>query len=70
MNKNINVIIEYLKLCEEFGTDNIYLSGADIRVLNDYIRTQNEKIKQLRDLSIYLDKELTNITKEIEEIEL
>lgn len=68
MNKNISVILEYLSLCEEFGTDNIYLSGADIRVLNDYIRTQNEKIKQLRDLSIYLDKELVNMTKEVEEL--
>ena len=68
MNKNINVILEYLNLCEEFGTDNIYLSGADIRLLNDYIRTQNEKIKQLRDLSIYLDKELVNMTKEVEEL--
>lgn len=68
--KNIEVILEYLKLCEEFGTDNIYLSGADIRVLNDYIDTQKEKVKQLRDLIIYLDKGLTNLTKEIEEIEL
>ena len=68
MNKNINVILEYLKLCEEFGTDNIYLSGADIRVLNDYIETQTQIIKQLRNLSTYL--EITNNTKEIEEIEL
>ena len=68
--KNIEVILEYLKLCEEFGTDNIYLSGADIRVLNDYINTQKEKIKQLRSLSIYLDKELTNLTKELEELKL
>lgn len=68
--KNIEVILEYLKLCEEFGTDNIYLSGADIRVLNDYINTQKEKIRQLRNLSISLDKELTNLTKEIEEIKL
>ena len=68
--KNIEVILEYLKLCEEFGTDNIYLSGADIRVLNDYINTQKEKIRQLRNLSISLDKELTNLTKELEELKL
>ena len=64
----IYVILEYLELAEELGLDSITLNGADIRRLNDYIRTQKEKIRQLRDLSISLDKELVNLTREVEEI--
>lgn len=64
----IYVILDYLELAEELGLDSVTLNGADIRRLNDYIRTQKEKIRQLRDLSISLDKELVNLTREVEEI--
>lgn len=67
---NIEVILKYLENSETVGVEEIILKGFDVRVLNDYIRTQKEKIRQFKELVIYLDKDLTNVTKELEELKL
>lgn len=67
---NIEVILKYLETAEALGTEEVILKGFDLRVLNDYIRTQKEKVIQLNNLIEYLDKELENITKELEEVVL
>ena len=67
---NIEVILKYLETAENIGTEEVILKGFDLRVLNDYIRTQKEKIIQLNNLINYLDKEIENITAELDTIVL
>lgn len=67
---NIEIILKYLETAELLGTEEVILKGFDLRVLNDYIRTQKEKVRQLNNLINYLDKELENITNELDNIEL
>lgn len=69
INYQLNALLECIDIYADLNSE-LLLSESDVKRLSDYINTQNEKIKQLRDLSIYLAKELTNMTKEIEEIEL
>ena len=63
MNKEL---LEDNKLLLQINGDYLDL----IVELKEEIATQKEKIRQLRDLSISLDKELTNMTKEVNDIEL
>lgn len=67
---NIEVILKYLETAEVLGSEEVILKGFDLRVLNDYIRTQKEKVRQLNNLIEYLYKELENITNELDNIEL
>ena len=72
----IELIEKYKKTIKELVEDNrklLQINGDYLDLIVDLkkeIATKNEKIKQLRDLSISLDKELTNMTKEVEEINL
>ena len=67
---NIEVILKYLETAESIGTEEVILKGFDVRVLNDYIKTQTEKIRKLNNLINYLDKEIENITAELDTIVL
>ena len=46
MNNNIECIIKYLDLAETLGVEEIKLSGFELRVLNDHLRTLYEQKKQ------------------------
>ena len=72
----LDIIEKYRKMNKELLEDNKLLLQINedyldlIVKLKEEIATQKEKIRQLRDLSISLDKELTNMTKEVNDIEL
>ena len=70
MNQNIETIIKYLDLAETLGVEEIKLSGIELRVLNDHLRTLYEQKRQLKQLVKYLNKDLVDMTKEIGSIEL
>ena len=70
MNQNIETIIKYLDLAETLGVEEIKLSGIELRVLNDHLRTLYEQKRQLKQLVKYLNKDLIDMTKEIGSIEL
>ena len=70
MNQNIENLIKYLDLSEVLGVEEIKLNGCDIRLLNEHLRTLYEQKKQLTALVKYLNKDLVNMTKELEEIKL
>lgn len=70
MNTNIENIIKYLDLAECLGVEEVKLSGCDLRVLNDHLRTLYEQKKQLTNLIKYLNKEIVNLTEEVGSIEL
>lgn len=70
MNQNIETIIKYLDLAETLGVEEIKLSGMELRVLNDHLRTLYEQKRQLKQLVKYLNKDLVDMTKEIGSIEL
>lgn len=70
MNENIESIIKYLDLAETLGVEEVKLTGCDIRVLNDHLRTLYEQKKQLVALVKYLNKDIVNLTQEIGSIEL
>ena len=70
MNENIEVIVKYLDLAETLGVDEIKLTGCDVRVLNDHLRTLYEQQRQLKDLIKYLNKDIVNLTQEVGSIEL
>ena len=65
----LELIEYYRKFNQELMDLNIKYS-EEIEELRETVKIQEEKIKQLRDLSISLDRELTNITKEVNSIEL
>ena len=65
----LEIIAYYRKFNQELMDLNIKYS-EEIEELKETVKTQKEKIKQLRDLAISLDKELTNMTKEVNSIEL
>ena len=67
---NIEVILKYLETAEAIGSEEVILKGFDVRVLNDYIRTQKEKIRQLSDLSVDLSNEIVNLNEILNKIEL
>lgn len=70
MNQNLETIIKYLDIAETLGVEEVKLSGCDIRVLNDHLRTLYEQKKQLTKLVNYLNKEIVNLTQEVGSIEL
>ena len=70
MNQNIETIIKYLDLAETLGVEEIKLSGMELRVLNDHLRTLYEQKRQLKQLVAYLNKDLVDMTKEIGSIKL
>lgn len=70
MNENIESIIKYLDLAETLGVEEVKLTGCDLRVLNDHLRTLYEQKKQLVALVKYLNKDIVNLTEEIGSIEL
>lgn len=70
MNSNIETIIKYLDLAESIGVEEVKLSGCDLRVLNDHLRTLYEQKKQLTALINYLNKDLENMNKQLEELSL
>ena len=70
MNENIETLIKYLDLAETLGVEEVKLTGCDVRVLNDHLRTLYEQKKQLTALVKYLNKDLVNMTKQVEELSL
>lgn len=70
INYELNSVLAKIEIYDKYEHTMLTLRDKELHLLHDYIKTQDKKIKQLRDLSIYLDKQLTNMTKEIEEVEL
>ena len=70
MNENIETIIKYLDLAETLGVEEVKLTGCDIRLLNDHLRTLYEQKKQLKALIHYINKDKVNMTKELESLSL
>ena len=62
INYQINALLQVIQIYSDLDSD-LYINKSDVKRLNDYIDTQNEKIKQL-------SKALVNVTKELEELEL
>ena len=65
----LEIIEYYRKFNQELIDLNIKYS-EEIEELRETVKTQKEKIRQLRDLSISLDKELANMTNEVNSLEL
>ena len=74
MNENIECLIKYLDLAETLGVEEIKLTGCDIRVLNDHLRTIYKQKEEMQKMVLYLNKELNkeviNMTKQVEELSL
>lgn len=62
INYQINALLQCIQIYSDLDAD-LHLNKSDVKRLDDYIDTQNEKIKQL-------SKALVNVTKELEELEL
>lgn len=62
INYQLNALLQVIQIYSDLDSD-LYLNKSDVKRLDDYIDTQNEKIKQL-------SKALVNVTKELEELEL
>lgn len=62
INYQLNALLQVIEIYSDLDSD-LYINKSDVKRLNDYIDTQNEKIKQL-------SKALVNVTKELEELEL
>lgn len=62
INYQLNALLQVIQIYSDLDSD-LYINKSDVKRLNDYIDTQNEKIKQL-------SKALVNVTKELEELEL
>ena len=69
INYQLNALLERIDIYADLNSK-LLLSESDVKRLSDYIRAQNEKIKQLRKLAIMLDKSnnIVNMTKEVEEV--
>ena len=69
INYQLNALLECIDIYADLNSE-LLLSEYDVKRLSDYIRAQNEKIKQLRKLAIMLDKSnnIVNMTKEVEEV--
>ena len=65
----INVVLDCIKIYADLDNE-LLLTKSDVKRLDDYINTQNEKIKQLKDLIHYLNRDIVNLTEEISSIEL
>ena len=70
MNENIETIIKYLDLAETLGVEEVKLTGCDVRVLNDHLRTLYKQKEELTKLIKWQSKEVVNITKQLEELSL
>ena len=70
MNENIEMIIKYLDLAEILGVDEVKLTGCDVRVLNDHLRTIYKQKEELIKLIKWQSKEVINMTKQVEELSL
>lgn len=70
MNENIETIIKYLDLAETLGVPKVELTGCDVRVLNDHLRTLYKQKEELIKLIKWQSKEVLNLTEEIGSIEL
>ena len=70
MNENIETIIKYLDLAETLGVEEVKLSGCDVRVLNDHLRTLYRQKDELTKLIKWQSKEVVNMTKQLEELSL
>lgn len=69
-DKYLDSILDYLDTSIKLSVNKITLTADNVRKLREYIDTQNEKIKQLKDLISYLNGEIINLTEEINKIEL
>lgn len=49
---------------------NLYLTSESVKRLDDYINTLKEKIRQYNDLVHYLNKEIVNLTQELNKLDL
>ena len=68
MNENIETIIKYLDLAEILGVEEVKLTGCDVRVLNDHLRTIYKQKEELTKLIKWQAKEVVNMNKELESI--
>ena len=69
INYQLNALLECIDIYADLNSK-LLISESDVKILSDYINTQNEKIKQLCKLVIMLDKSnnIVNMTKEVEEV--
>ena len=70
MNENIETLIKYLDLAETLGVEEVKLTGCDVRVLNDHLRTIYKQKEELIKLIKWQAKEVVNMTKELESLNL
>ena len=70
MNENIETIIKYLDLAETLGVEEVKLTGCDVRVLNDHLRTLYTQKEELTKLIKWQAKEVVNMTKELKELNI
>ena len=70
MNENIETIIKYLDLAETLGVEEVKLTGCDVRVLNEHLRTLYKQKEELTKLIKWQAKEVVNMTKQVEELSL
>lgn len=70
INYELNSILSKLEIYNKYEHTLLQLRDNEVHLLYDYIKTQDEKIRQLIDLVKMLDKskDIVNITKELEEI--
>lgn len=65
----LNALLECINIYADLNSD-LKLESDDVKRLSDYIETQRKKIEELKKLAVMYDKELINMTKEVEDITL
>lgn len=70
INYELNSILSKLEIYDKYEYTLLQFRDNEVHLLYDYIKTQDEKIRQLKDLIKMLDKSknIVNVTKELEEI--
>lgn len=70
LNYELNSVLSELEIYNAYEHTIFTIRDNEVHLLYDYIKTQNEKIRQLKELVKMLDKskDIVNVTKELEEI--
>ena len=68
-NYNIELIKTLIELYSDLNKG-INFTANDVKLLFDYIKTLEDKNKQYNDLILYLNREIINLTEELNKLEL
>ena len=65
----LKAVIDCISIYADFD-NSLYLTSESVKILDDYINSQNKKIEELKNLVNYQANEIVNLTEQINSIEL